>query len=199
MKSLKIKALLSVTALAVLTACSPLKGKEDTVVAPELIKKPEEKVEQKVVESAVATTAAVSGKPDITPLAKEVNTAALSKHPFEDPTSLLFTRVLYFDYDSSSLNEESRKVLAAHGEYLARNQSAKVSIEGHTDERGTREYNMALGDRRAQAVKQVMLLQGAKSSQLETVSYGEEQPADLGHEESAWSKNRRAELNYLSR
>lgn len=198
MKTLKIKALFSVTALSVLTACSPLKGKEDTVVTPELIQKPEEKTEQKVV-SGADTSGVVSGKPDITPLAKEVNTAALSKHPFEDPTSLLFTRVLYFDYDSSSLSEESRKVLAAHGEYLARNQTAKVSIEGHTDERGTREYNMALGDRRAQAVKQVMLLQGAKSSQLETVSYGEEQPADLGHDESAWSKNRRAELNYLSR
>lgn len=194
----KIKILVAMMAFGALTACSPLKDKQAAEPAkPQAVVKTEPAPE--VPDTSASTEPAVSGKPDITPLAQDLNARGLGKHPFEDPTSLLFTRVIYFDYDSSTLTEENRKVLGAHADYLAKNPSAKVSVEGHTDERGTREYNMALGDRRALSVKQTLQLLGAKPSQLETVSYGEEQPADLGHDEAAWAKNRRAELNYLSR
>lgn len=194
----EMKLLVAVMAAAALSACSPLKDKPVVEpVKPQAVIKTEPT--PPVQDEPAATEPAVSGKPEVIPMAQDVAARELAKHPFDDPTSLLFTRVVYFDFDSSALKEEGRKVLGAHAEYLAKNPSAKVSIEGHTDERGTREYNMALGDRRALSVKQTLQLLGAKPSQLETVSYGEEQAADLGHDEAAWAKNRRAELNYLSR
>ena len=105
-------------------------------------------------------------------------------------------RVIYFGYDESEVDADSVGVLEAHGEYLASNASLTVRIEGHGDERGSREYNIGLGERRAQSVRQVLLLQGVGSSQLSTVSYGEERPAVLGSDEEAWSLNRRVELVY---
>lgn len=117
----------------------------------------------------------------------------------DDPNSLLSNRVVYFDFDRNDVKDEFRNVINAHAEYLANNPGAKVTIEGHADERGTREYNIGLGDRRANAVRQLMVLQGASSSQADSISYGEERPADLGHNESSWSKNRRAEIVYSSR
>jgi len=105
-------------------------------------------------------------------------------------------RLVYFAFDSSNIDAEYTEILQAHGEYLANNPQASVVVEGHTDERGTREYNLALGERRAQAVAQVLSLNGAADSQLETVSFGEEQPAVNGDSEEAMSQNRRAELVY---
>ena len=87
-------------------------------------------------------------------------------------------------------------MLAAHGEYLATNADAQVRLEGHADERGSREYNIGLGEERAQAVRRVLLLQGAATDQLSTVSYGEERPATVGSDEEAYSLNRRVELVY---
>ena len=89
----------------------------------------------------------------------------------------------------------ARAALIAHSEYL-RTSSKSVRLEGHGDERGTREYNMALGERRANAVRDFLVLQGVNSSSIETVSYGEERPAESGNEETSWSKNRRVELSY---
>lgn len=109
---------------------------------------------------------------------------------------LLQTKVVYFEYDSSTVKDSDRAVIQAHANYLAQHPEAKVTLEGHTDERGTREYNIGLGDRRANAVKQMMLLSGAAAGQISTVSYGEERPASLGHDESAWAKNRRVEIVY---
>jgi len=105
-------------------------------------------------------------------------------------------RVIYFGYDQSDVDAESVGILEAHGEYLASNPSLTVRLEGHGDERGSREYNIGLGERRAQAVRQMLLLQGVGSVQLGTVSYGEERPAVLGSDEEAWSLNRRVELVY---
>jgi peptidoglycan-associated lipoprotein len=105
-------------------------------------------------------------------------------------------RVIYFGYDESEVDADSASVLEAHGEYLASNPSLTVRLEGHGDERGSREYNIGLGERRAQSVRQVLLLQGVGSVQLSTVSYGEERPAVLGSDEEAWSLNRRVELVY---
>jgi peptidoglycan-associated lipoprotein len=113
------------------------------------------------------------------------------------PKASIKNRTVYFDYDRDDIKSDFREIVAAHGKYLAANPGAKVRLEGHTDERGSREYNIGLGERRAQAVKQALLLQGAGASQLTTVSYGEERPAATGSDEESWSLNRRVEIVYL--
>jgi peptidoglycan-associated lipoprotein len=110
----------------------------------------------------------------------------------------LKNRIIYFDFDSSEIKAEYTSVIAAHARYLASNASIRVRIEGNTDERGSREYNIGLGERRAQAVRRALMLQGVAESQITTVSYGEERPAVTGHTEDAWSRNRRAEIVYLN-
>jgi peptidoglycan-associated lipoprotein len=105
-------------------------------------------------------------------------------------------RIVYFEYDRFDVKSEYEAVLQAHGRYLSSNPGARVRLEGHADERGSREYNIGLGEKRAQAVKQVLLLQGASADQLATVSYGEERPAVVGSDDEAWSLNRRVELVY---
>ena len=111
---------------------------------------------------------------------------------------LLAKRTVYFDFDSSEIKGEGTDIVAAHAKYLAANPSTRVRLEGHTDERGSREYNIGLGERRAQAVRRALLLQGAADAQISTVSYGEERPAVPGHDEAAWAKNRRVEIVYLA-
>ena len=106
------------------------------------------------------------------------------------------TRVIYFEFDSSEIRSEFRPVLRAHAEYLAANPTLSLTLEGHADERGSREYNIGLGERRAQAVRQALMLQGVNSVQITTVSYGEERPADSRSFEDAWAKNRRVEIAY---
>ena len=110
---------------------------------------------------------------------------------------LLATRIVYFDFDSAVIKGEGVDVVAAHAKYLASHPEGRVRLEGNTDERGSREYNIGLGDRRAQAVRRALLLQGAADAQISTVSYGEERPAAAGHDETAWAKNRRVEIVYL--
>jgi len=105
-------------------------------------------------------------------------------------------RVIYFDFDRSDIRGEYTEMLQAHGRYLASNPNARLRLEGHTDERGSREYNIGLGERRAQAVRRVLMLQGVQGSQLITVSYGEERPAVIGSDEEAFALNRRVELIY---
>ena len=104
--------------------------------------------------------------------------------------------IVYFDFDSYELLPEDADIAARHGIQLADNPGWSVRLEGHADERGSREYNIGLGERRAQAVRRVLLLQGAQPSQISTVSFGEERPADLGSNEDAWAQNRRVEFKY---
>jgi peptidoglycan-associated lipoprotein len=111
---------------------------------------------------------------------------------------LLIKRMVYFDFDSSEIKGEGTDIVAAHAKYLAAHGATRVRLEGHTDERGSREYNVSLGERRAQAVRRALLLQGASDAQISTVSYGEERPAVAGHDEAAWAKNRRVEIVYLA-
>ena len=120
-------------------------------------------------------------------------------HPLDDPNSLLAKRVIYFDFDSDTVKDQFSSIIEAHAAYLADHPRAMVTLEGHGDERGTREYNMALGERRANAVRQFLMLQGANAGQLEVISYGEERPVALGHDEDSWRLNRRVELIYTSR
>jgi peptidoglycan-associated lipoprotein len=110
---------------------------------------------------------------------------------------ILAKRIIYFDFDSSEIKGEGPGVVAAHARYLAANSTVRVRLEGHTDERGSREYNIGLGERRAQAVRRALLLQGATETQLSTVSYGAERPAAAGSNEAAWAQNRRVEIVYL--
>jgi peptidoglycan-associated lipoprotein len=112
----------------------------------------------------------------------------------DDPTmGGTLDTVFYFDFDSSVLRQDARAALNVHAEKL-RNSPMYVRLEGHADERGTREYNMALGERRANAVKEFLVLQGVNGAYLEVISYGEERPAALGSDDSSWSLNRRVEL-----
>ena len=117
----------------------------------------------------------------------------------DDPNSRLFTKVVYFAFDSSVIESASQPIIEAHAQYLSSNPGATMALEGHADERGTREYNIALGERRANSVQRLMLLLGASQNQVSTISYGEERPVDSGHNEAAWSANRRVEFNYTSR
>jgi peptidoglycan-associated lipoprotein len=103
-------------------------------------------------------------------------------------------RTVYFDFDKYDLREDARATLAGNADWLKSNGKWRVLVEGHCDERGTNEYNMALGDKRANAVRQYLVSAGIDASRLRTISYGEERPADPGHTEASWSKNRRAEL-----
>jgi len=110
---------------------------------------------------------------------------------------LLSKRVVYFDFDRADIRADSQTVVAAHAAYLAKNPAQKVRLEGHADERGSREYNIGLGERRGQAVRRALLLQGVAETQLTTVSYGEERPAAAGSDEQAYALNRRVEIVYL--
>ncbi|MDH3588244.1 MAG: peptidoglycan-associated lipoprotein Pal [Gammaproteobacteria bacterium] len=109
---------------------------------------------------------------------------------------LLGQRTLYFDYDRSEIRSEFIDIIEAHARNLVSNPSQRILLEGHCDERGSREYNIGLGERRAHAVRRAMLLQGVGTDQISTISYGEERPANTGHNESAWARNRRVEIIY---
>ena len=109
----------------------------------------------------------------------------------------LAKRSVYFDYDSNAVKDEFRPVVQAHSKYMtADKRDSKIRIEGNCDERGSREYNLALGQRRAEAVKKVMTVLGVQDGRIETVSFGEEKPQSQGHDESAWAQNRRADIKY---
>lgn len=119
----------------------------------------------------------------------------LSRQEASRPSQL----VIHFDFDDSSVGPSYRDLLVAHGRYLADHGGVSLRLEGHADERGTREYNIGLGERRASAVRQLLLLQGAHDGQIEILSYGEERPVIAKSDERSWAENRRVEFNYLSR
>lgn len=116
--------------------------------------------------------------------------------PGEGADALVGRSIIYFDFDSAAIRAEYTEALAAHAGALLENPALTVRLEGHTDERGSREYNIGLGERRAQAVRRALMLQGVRAEQLSTVSYGEEQPAVTGSDEEAWAMNRRVEIAY---
>jgi len=107
-----------------------------------------------------------------------------------------FQGIFYFDFDQAIVKRAGHVELNRHAEFLTGDRTLRVRLEGHTDERGTREYNMALGERRSNAIRAYLVAQGVSASQIEVVSYGEENPADPGHSESAWAMNRRVEIVY---
>jgi peptidoglycan-associated lipoprotein len=163
------------------------------------------------VQSPVAVEDRTTVKPPVTPAQQAIDVnvkpvvpaqpdsataLAEADRALKDPNNILSKRLIYFDYDSNQVKEEFRPLVAAHAKYVSQNSKAKMIIQGHTDERGSREYNLALGQRRADAVKQMMAVLGAESGRVETVSFGEEKPRVPGTNESAFSENRRAEIVY---
>jgi peptidoglycan-associated lipoprotein len=174
------QAALAVLAAAVLAACSstPL----DDNKAP--------------VESRTPTTASNAGAGGTTGSAAQSTVVPVDINKTDNAALSKLPRVVYFDFDSFVVKDEFRPVVETNAKALAADAKRKVSIEGHTDERGSREYNLALGQKRAEAVAKSLALLGAKDGQMEAVSFGEERPAVQGSDEAAWAKNRRAELVY---
>ena len=166
--------MVAIVAGAVLTACQ---SPPETVV-----------VEPVVEPEVVRPVAALEPTPTPPRVDRDGNPINASGRPLG--------RTFYFELDQARLSERDLRVLAMHAEYLRDFRNRSVLIEGHCDERGTREYNLALGERRAQAVQRYLATAGVRASQIEIVSFGEERPADAGHDESAWSKNRRAAMAY---
>ncbi len=184
MRSIAMNRLMvAVAATAFLAACSSKPVEEDVV----------EEIDDITVTEPVEDTE--STKPDYShiPLTAE----GFHNHPshYDGTTN---TRIIYFAFDRSEIPSAAFDTLRAHAKYLRSNNNAKVRLEGHTDERGTREYNVALAERRSKAVQQFLRVQGVSSAQLQTVSYGEEKPQAKGSDEMSWAKNRRVELNYTA-
>jgi peptidoglycan-associated lipoprotein len=121
---------------------------------------------------------------------------ANANDPLNDPSSVLAKRSIYFDVDSYVVKDEFNAVIDAHGKYLASRPDRKVLIQGNTDERGGSEYNLALGQKRADAVRRALALKGVPDSQMEAVSFGKEKPKAMGSNEEAWKENRRADIAY---
>ncbi|MCP5266537.1 MAG: peptidoglycan-associated lipoprotein Pal [Burkholderiaceae bacterium] len=140
---------------------------------------------------AGGTTGGVgAGSRTVTPVVAD------QKDPLEDPKGVLAKRSVYFDFDSFVIRDEFRPVLEAHSRYLSGNRGKRIVIQGNTDERGSREYNLALGQKRAEAVRRSMLVLGVGETQMEAVSFGEERPKATGSNETAWAENRRADIVY---
>ena len=143
-----------------------------------------------------------AGKPGAQPVerpkiaAVDVTTKKDPATALKDPSSILSKRTILFEYDKFDIKDEYRPLVEAHAKYLRENPSARMMIQGNTDERGSREYNVGLGQRRSDGVKKMLILLGARDNQIETVSLGEEKPQADGHDESAWSKNRRSDILY---
>ncbi|WP_180079471.1 peptidoglycan-associated lipoprotein Pal [Acinetobacter sp. YH12058] len=143
-----------------------------------------------------ATTVNTQGLSEDAALNAQNLAGASAKGVTEANKAFLAKRVVHFDYDSSELSNDDYQTLQAHAQFLMANANSKVALTGHTDERGTREYNMALGERRAKAVESFLITSGVNAGQLEAVSYGKEMPVNPGHDENAWKENRRVEINY---
>ena len=120
----------------------------------------------------------------------------LRGNPLTDPNSPLAKRSVFFDFDSNAVKDEYRGLVQAHTRFMTDKRDMRIRIEGNCDERGSREYNLALGQRRAESVKKVMTVLGVSDGRIETTSYGEEKPVAQGHDESSWAQNRRADIKY---
>ncbi|OFZ88034.1 MAG: peptidoglycan-associated lipoprotein [Betaproteobacteria bacterium RBG_16_64_18] len=123
-----------------------------------------------------------------------VRPAQVQANPLKDPKNILSKRSVFFDYDSDRIRDEFRPLLQAHGKYLGDHAGAKMLVQGNADERGSREYNLALGQRRAEAIKRMLALMGARDAQIDAVSLGEEKPRCTEQSEACWAENRRGDL-----
>lgn len=164
------KLVISLVLLNLLVACASEKPKEPVAVAP---------APAPVVEAPAPAPAPV-----------------VEVDPLNDPASILAQRSVYFPFDISAVQENDKPIVLAHAKYLSEHPDRKVRLEGNCDERGSNEYNLGLGQRRADSVRKMLVLGGAKASQIETVSYGEEKPRCTDHNEACWKQNRRSDIKY---
>ena len=155
-------------------------------------KQPDASVTDRSAGTTQPSTGTSQGSSSTTPR----DTQPVTGNPLKDPNNVLSKRSVYFEYDSNAVKDEYRNMLQAHARYLGDNRNTNIRIEGNCDERGSREYNLALGQRRAESVKKVMTVLGVSDGRIETVSFGEEKPVATGHDEQAWSQNRRADIKY---
>lgn len=185
------KSLVTASIMALfLVACASKSLKEETPV----------KVEEKPVTKQVPQQPQIpevkeevkNNQADVTPVIEQ-KTAV---NPLKDPNNILSTRSVFFDYNSDEVKAEYRALVEAHANYLIQNPNAKLILQGNADDRGSREYNLALGQRRSVAVKKVMNLIGANDKQIETISYGEEKQRCTDKTEACWAQNRRADIVY---
>ncbi|HEX8741042.1 MAG TPA: peptidoglycan-associated lipoprotein Pal [Casimicrobiaceae bacterium] len=149
-----------------------------------------------VVESGAGTSASGAETSGAGNAGVNGNAGASATDELHNPASILSKRSVYFDFDSFVVKDEYKPLVEAHARYLQSHPTARMTIQGNTDERGSREYNIALGQKRADAVKRMMVLLGAGDSQIETVSFGKEKPKNPGHDEAAWAENRRDDIVY---
>ncbi len=168
------KIVISIVLLNLLAACASQKPHEEA--------------------AAPAASAPVSRSVDTTTAPAAAPQAKVD--PLNDPKSILAGRSVYYPFDVAAVQDADKPLVQAHAKYLGDNASRKVRLEGNCDERGSNEYNLGLGQRRADGVQKMLELGGAKAAQLNSVSYGEEKPRAAGHEEASWSQNRRTDLNY---
>ena len=152
------------------------------------------------LETPKAPVTSATGTPSTPPAGTaQSKVATVTLDPLDDPKSELAARSVYFAYDDFTVDTKYQPLVQAHGRFLQSHAQVQIRIEGNTDERGSREYNLALGDKRAQVVAKQLELMGAKPAQIEPVSYGEERPKSEGHDEAAWAENRRADIRYVKR
>lgn len=168
------KLIISVVLVNLLAACASQKPKETITVAPDPV--PAAKVEA--------------------PAAAPAEPARVAVDPLDDPANILAKRSVYYPFDVAAVQDADKPIVQAHAKYLSEHPNRKVRLEGNCDERGSNEYNLGLGQRRADGVKKMLELGGAKEGQLDAISYGEEKPRASGHNEASWSQNRRTDLNY---
>lgn len=174
-------ALIGMGMLVLLAACA---SNEPAVIT---------KVEDRTPATATGTTSTpTTGTTQTTPITGTQG----RMDPLNDPNSALSKRVIYFDYNTDAVRPEFAALIQAHANYLAQNRNRKLRLEGHADERGSREYNMALGQRRASAVRNATSVLGVGSERVETISFGEDKPRANGHDEASWAQNRRVEIVY---
>ncbi len=188
---LRIPSLLPLSIALLLSAgCAGTGGKEEPITDTQGVERPQ----GTTVDTAQGTDS--QDQTDGATTQGMQSDSSLTLNALEDPNSPLSTRVIYFDFDSTQIQPEFREVITAHAQFLAANPDVSVILQGHADERGSREYNIGLGERRARAVEQVFSLHGTNASQMQKVSYGEERPAAMGHDEASWRLNRRVEIVY---
>jgi len=179
--------LISAALVSLLAACGSTGSKTDPG-APVEDRRPDPVTQQKTTPPPAPVTQA--------PVVKPVESKPVVANPLKDPANVLSKRSVYFDFDSAVVKDEFKPLVTAHAKFLTDNRGRKVFVQGNTDERGSREYNLALGQRRAESVKKMMLLLGATDAQVEAVSFGEEKPRASGSDDASYAENRRSDIVY---
>jgi len=177
----KKKIIISIVLVNLLAACASKKPAEPLAAVPE------------ATPATAPATAPVAAEPQaVEPVART------AVDPLNDPDNILFKRSVHYPFDVSAVQDADKPLVRAHAQYLAEHSDRNVRLEGNCDERGSNEYNLALGQRRADGVMKMLELGGAKTGQLESVSYGEEKPRGFGHSEVSWWQNRRTDIRYMN-